>query len=876
MARTRVTDNARVSNLQYEGTLGVQDIDQDPLADAVGEYNEMREDEFGRLEKNMTAVSDLQNEILGEKFDNVVQMQEFDQLRDEYGISDQDMWGVDLDNEYSSMALQKKANRMMQDPRYQELQREKVLAQKATDYLAENAEKLGDLAPRLAHDLNRYYENTDPNEKFSAMDINVSDYIPVDLDEIMTTVNENMSDEISTIINRADDPDAAWVSQLISRSKERFARIAQEYMLKDEPATRNTMLERGYIAEDEDTGEYFITTRGQQEINKQQDIFAKNQEKYQSQIRVPKGGKNRFEELEVKPNTTRWAYFKNETQAGERARALDRLLYDSGVPVSILNNNTFGSLVKNYGEKPDGNMGDQISNMFEQYPKGLFAYPLLDTLRHQLQDELSSSELDRLNNYMENLEYDVRAEDLIDEDGRIVIDGTPLENRHGSKMQLSRVFSNGFGDYSQRFEKAVYDNKVSPPRHWSPNYQAPRNQYDEDQFMNTNNSGGNRNTQSVTPEDADATNTWLGPIGNLREGGAVGSSNLSSESDMDVVEDYDKNWDYAKMGNTYMTKKKGTEDWKPVTGEAKEAIANKVFNRGNVKMNVGMERADLNANEDVSRAEESARKIAKPYMDSRERADNFERKSTASGGAGWGDSPKSQYGNSEQPLGPPAPGSQPEQPQSQIQSSSYDLSEDNEDLSNLKSLLADNESGGGTYNILNDEDGNGKLIGPGSSTAVGKYQMIWSHQKDGIKKFVDPVPELTPEQKKRFENHPKFSKLSDEDLRYIQAYLDDPEAQEKHFNHYDETDLTSYSDRFKRKAPEAAKVLNDVQIKKLIHFLGPGGSVKAAKNAQWNVNPTADKGVLNSTISKYLNLTPDQLAKLEKNGGGGPEPTLAR
>jgi len=809
MARTRVNDTARVSDLNYEGTLDIQDIDLNPLDDAVEQYNELKTDEFDRLEQNVKATSELQNETLSESFDNVAQKELYEELRGDYGMTDEGMWGVDFGNEYSVMATQKKASKMLQDPRYQDMKREQVKAQSAFDYLQKNAEKMGELAPLMARRLNQYYEG-----EISAFDINPSDYIPFDLDGTMTTVSENMHDDISTIIQSTDNPSVDFISKLVSRGRDRVGRIAREYMLKDDPATRNTMLQKGYVTED-GNGEFRITELGMQEIRKQQEIFGKRQEVYQSQVRKSKGGKSLFEELEIPADSTRAAYYNDDSAKGRQAQAMDRTLWDLNAPSSTLNSNGFAQMVYNQQPESPEEQARFMADVATQYPEVLYADPFFRSLEDtniQLSDE--SQKL--VNGFLADLAKDRSMREVLQDDGTLKIDGKKLKDEGGSEIQIYDIMPNGLGSYTSNFSRSVNDGKLTVPERWNPlrahaqqrTNNNPTVQGTNTQTQSVSSSGGSNSasTRMASPEDLGSFG-MTSPASNNKEGGAV--STEMNMSNAEVVEDFDNNWDYAKIGDSYMTKRKGSDKWN-AAGDAREAIANKVFNRGNM-------------NEEISK------KTSEPAMG----------------------------------------------PTNEELSNTYEPGS-NENLDVLKNEIGTKETNN-TYDLLNGERSPGNLVNGGHSSAMGKYQFIWTLHKDDIKKFAEPVDKLTPSQKRRFKQHRHFRKLSDDELRYVQGYLQDKEAQEKHFNYHHDNYLTSGLDRFKKKAKSAAKVLTDNQIKRLIHYLGAAGATEAANEADWEVSPTAGTGVKNSKIADYIDMSDDQLAKLTNSPSQrGSNSNLAR
>lgn len=107
----------------------------------------------------------------------------------------------------------------------------------------------------------------------------------------------------------------------------------------------------------------------------------------------------------------------------------------------------------------------------------------------------------------------------------------------------------------------------------------------------------------------------------------------------------------------------------------------------------------------------------------------------------------------------------------------------------FKETIAARESGG-NYRAL-PKDKSGKLV----SSAAGKYQFLWNQHKDWISKVTG--------------------------VKSKQEFLNNPDAQERAFDYWDQTVLTPNAQKIKQqlRVPDSIE-----QIKAKIHFAGPGGA----------------------------------------------------
>ena len=77
----------------------------------------------------------------------------------------------------------------------------------------------------------------------------------------------------------------------------------------------------------------------------------------------------------------------------------------------------------------------------------------------------------------------------------------------------------------------------------------------------------------------------LAEIYGLKPGGEV-SLDITDEDDEIIVTDYDRSWDYKKIGNKYYTKKKNSDKWILTSGSVMDSIKTKVFNNTTNGINI--------------------------------------------------------------------------------------------------------------------------------------------------------------------------------------------------------------------------------------------------------------------------------------------------
>ena len=131
--------------------------------------------------------------------------------------------------------------------------------------------------------------------------------------------------------------------------------------------------------------------------------------------------------------------------------------------------------------------------------------------------------------------------------------------------------------------------------------------------------------------------------------------------------------------------------------------------------------------------------------------------------------------------------------------------------------------------IIHGESAPGVGTGKGQSSAVGEFQTIWSLHGSKIKNItgLQPVDKLTPQQKQRLLDNPVIARKygdNDEELRYIQAYLENPEAQGQYFDYLDQRVYDPVvSDII---ASGTDKGFSDEELKYMTHFMGSGVKTK--------------------------------------------------
>jgi len=106
----------------------------------------------------------------------------------------------------------------------------------------------------------------------------------------------------------------------------------------------------------------------------------------------------------------------------------------------------------------------------------------------------------------------------------------------------------------------------------------------------------------------------------------------------------------------------------------------------------------------------------------------------------------------------------------------------------LKDQIAAIESDGGNYKAYNSKGG-----GEG---AVGKYQFRWTTWKPDIKKVTG--------------------------ISTKEEFMNNPEAQEQYFDHFERTVLRPQARQLKRQFPDTT--YDDTQLAKLVHFQGLQGA----------------------------------------------------
>lgn len=134
------------------------------------------------------------------------------------------------------------------------------------------------------------------------------------------------------------------------------------------------------------------------------------------------------------------------------------------------------------------------------------------------------------------------------------------------------------------------------------------------------------------------------------------------------------------------------------------------------------------------------------------------------------------------------------------------------------------------YGAVYAKTGNKGEIGSG---AWGRYQMIWSHFKNGIKEVTGITNPID--------------------------FLKNPEAQDKFFEHYYNTNLLPAMHRFKKKFPNSG--LNDMQIIEGLHFQGEGGfneqyRAGTFKTKRIGNNPTVAARIFKNYSQKQLDSKP--------------------
>lgn len=281
MAIKPIRDSVGVPNVQYQGTFDEALIDQTGLRSAIESYSETKRDEIERFEENVSAMSEIQDEVLGETFHNIRQKAEYDNLLREENITDADIWSVDFSNPYARIELERRAAKVTQRPEYQRIKQEMLVAESFLQDYLEDPSKYGELGEDLIASYNAYLEDADIDDPFYATDIDPNSFIAGDYETSLDAIGEKLQSTITTQAIRNNG--ATYAVEIERKSIENISDAMREDLLSSSEGTLRLLEKRGLV-EFLKNGSPKMTAKGNKYLESKAKKYKVDKETYQARL----------------------------------------------------------------------------------------------------------------------------------------------------------------------------------------------------------------------------------------------------------------------------------------------------------------------------------------------------------------------------------------------------------------------------------------------------------------------------------------------------------------------------------------------------------------------------------------------------------------
>jgi hypothetical protein len=248
-------------------TTTVPQLDDTGLGNLIDSELRAQSQDIAKLEKSILDFHEIEDEVLGKKFDNIEQKSTYDDVLKKHGLTVDDLDKADLRDPYSVRSLQRKVKQVQSDPRVANIEREKALAESFLKAYSTGKIKFGNrnLQAKWLRDFERYR-----NGEISAADLFPEDYKYVEYDKRIDQTLSRLLVQTNAEFMAAPDK-TKYVQTTRQRTKEQIEGAITAML--DTPSFRNSLEADGIVDADGN-----LTEKGNEFVQGRINMFVSYQE----------------------------------------------------------------------------------------------------------------------------------------------------------------------------------------------------------------------------------------------------------------------------------------------------------------------------------------------------------------------------------------------------------------------------------------------------------------------------------------------------------------------------------------------------------------------------------------------------------------------